>query len=94
MLPRDPKEAQVGQRNSRYSGVEIAERIAHILCDDATLSERDVLTYEWAEGYERLHLTRFGGGSLEFQGAYHPGDGSCVGTGVCHFCGRTLHDDA
>jgi len=78
-------------RESRYPSVSISNRLFDILgVDPIELDELDELTYSWNGGYEMLTTKREGGGTLEYRGVYHPGDGSCTDGGVCAYCGRTL----
>jgi hypothetical protein len=42
------------------------------------------------EPYPTQSDMRDGGGTLDYRDVYHPGDGSCVGEGICSYCGRTL----
>jgi hypothetical protein len=55
------------------------------------ISDGDTFAYTWDHGYETLTVSHNDGGTLEFKGVYHPGDGSCDGDGICRWCGRTLH---
>lgn len=81
--------------------VDIIERIKELVFDGFDLGPNDSFTYEWNHGYEKLYRHTDGHGSMEFAGAYHP-DGYCWngrpedddtndGTGICNYCGRTLH---
>jgi hypothetical protein len=75
----------------RYPGVSVRDRIFNILgTDPIMLDDLDSFEYTWERGYETLKAKREGAGGLEYAGAYHPGDGSCVGEGICCYCGRTL----
>lgn len=77
------------------------QRIAALLGSDITIGGGDEFTYSFSQGYEQLKHRIEDGGSLEYAGAHHPGDGFCHaentndveemgGDGVCIHCGRTL----
>lgn len=79
------------QCEPRYPAVPISNRLFNILgVDPIELDDLDTLTYSWDHGYETLVAKRDGHGTLDYRGVYHPGDGSCVGEGICSYCGRTL----
>ncbi len=83
--------------------VSLIERIRElVLADtDMLLGPDDQFTYSWNHGYEQMTHQTDGAGRIEYGGAYHP-DGFCWngrdlsdptndGTGICNYCGRTLH---
>jgi hypothetical protein len=68
------------------------ERVRAIIGDDYKLTEEDYLTYEWRAGYEKLTIQHENGGGMEYQGSYHPGDGSCEGN-PCWHCGKAFYEE-
>ena len=71
--------------------VEEAERVRALTDGMPPLGSSDTLTYSFEHGHESLTVVLDGGGRLEYGGAYHPGDGCCVGN-TCHHCGAVSHD--
>jgi hypothetical protein len=78
-----PGHSDSAEPTSRYAAVFVSDRLFSILGKQIEVDELDEFTYEWRRGYEVVTARREGGGSLEYRGVYHPGDGSCVGTGIC-----------
>jgi hypothetical protein len=74
---------------SRYTA-KIVERITDLTGGDDVVAELDTFEYRWHAGYEELLVQRYGAGSLNYSGTYHP-DGHCdLGgeeSGVCSYCG-------
>ena len=80
------------QRESRYM-VNPADRLRELLHVEE-IPETAELHYSFSQGYERMtYRSSERSGSVEFQGAYHPDEGYCIGPGICRYCGRTLFDD-
>lgn len=76
--------------------VSIVDRITDLL--SVNLDPETHVIYEWDHGTERVFSQRDGGGSLEYNGVYHPNndlcepepffDGTADDTFVCCWCGR------
>jgi hypothetical protein len=78
--------------DARYPAVSISNRLFNILgVDPIELDDLDEFSYSWSGGYEVLTANREGGGTLEYRGVYHPGNGQCEGN-PCSYCGMTFHD--
>lgn len=80
---------------SRYR-VDVVERIKALMGEEfTTIGEYDQLSYTWVGGYETLRHQMHQAGSMEYSGAYHPGDGCCKTEdgsleGICMWCGTVI----
>lgn len=78
----------VGLLMAEYT-VDPAERLKVLLGEDE-IGENDELTYSFQFGRETLYFHPEGGGAVHYSGMYHPGEGYCVGTSVCRYCGTVI----
>ena len=81
--------------------VNVLARITELVLSqyDLIVGPNDSFSYSWDGGYERFTHQAEGCGSISYASSYHP-DGYCWngrndpnddGTGICLYCGRTLH---
>ena len=66
---------------------------------DSKVDHYEGVTIRWngsdsdrRSGYLEIEYKVWDGGSVSYAGVHHPDDGSCVGEGICIYCGRTLGD--